>query len=60
MQRTIQKYVEDPIAEEVLKGESPEGATIEVDHESDATELKISTIRKKERKKKDPASEKPE
>jgi ATP-dependent Clp protease ATP-binding subunit ClpC len=60
LQRTIQKYVEDPIAEEVLKGESPEGATIEVDHESDATELKISTIRKKERKKKDPASEKPE
>lgn len=60
LQRTIQKYVEDPIAEEVLKGESAEGTTIEVDHETDAAELKISTIRKKERKKKDPAPEKPE
>jgi ATP-dependent Clp protease ATP-binding subunit ClpC len=60
LQRTIQKYVEDPIAEEVLKGESAEGATIEVDHEAGAAELKISTLRKKERKKKDPTPEKPE
>jgi ATP-dependent Clp protease ATP-binding subunit ClpC len=52
--RTIQKFVEDPIAEELLKAESNEGATIEVDHEKDATELKITVTKKKEpRKKKD-------
>jgi ATP-dependent Clp protease ATP-binding subunit ClpC len=38
--RTIQRFVEDPIAEELLKGEAGEGATIEVDHEKDAPELK--------------------
>ncbi len=50
--RTIQRYVEDPVAEELLKGEAGEGATIEVDYEKDATELKISVIKKKEPKKK--------
>lgn len=52
--RTIQRFVEDPIAEELLKGEAGEGATIEVDHEKDAPELKITLVKKKEpRKKKD-------
>jgi ATP-dependent Clp protease ATP-binding subunit ClpC len=52
--RTIQRFVEDPIAEELLKGEAGEGATIEVDHEKDAPELKITVQKKKEpRKKKD-------
>jgi ATP-dependent Clp protease ATP-binding subunit ClpC len=52
--RTIQRFVEDPIAEELLKGEAGEGATIEVDHEPDAPELKITVQKKKEpRKKKD-------
>lgn len=60
LQRTIQKFVEDPIAEEVLKGESTEGATIEVDHQENEPELKIFITRKKERKKKDTATEKPE
>jgi ATP-dependent Clp protease ATP-binding subunit ClpC len=50
--RTIQRYVEDPIAEELLKGEAGEGATIEVDYEKDAAELKISVVKKKEPKKK--------
>ena len=48
--RTIQRFVEDPIAEELLKGEAGEGATIEVDHEKDAPELKITVIKKKEPK----------
>ena len=60
LQRTIQKFVEDPIAEEVLKGESTEGATIEVDHLENEPELKIFISRKKERKKKDTTAEKPE
>lgn len=50
--RTIQRYVEDPIAEELLKGEAGEGATIEVDHEKDAPELTINVQKKKEPKKK--------
>lgn len=54
LSRTIQKYVEDPIAEELLKVDQNEGATIEVDHEKDAPELKINVQKKKEpRKKKD-------
>ncbi|MEI6508427.1 MAG: ATP-dependent Clp protease ATP-binding subunit [Bacteroidota bacterium] len=52
--RTIQKYVEDPVAEELLKVESNEGSIIEVEHETDASELKITVVKKKEpRKKKD-------
>ncbi|MFN4083547.1 MAG: ATP-dependent Clp protease ATP-binding subunit [Bacteroidia bacterium] len=53
--RTIQKFVEDPIAEELLKMEMGEGETVEVDYdkENKPDELKITTIKKKERKKKD-------
>ncbi|MCU0441463.1 MAG: ATP-dependent Clp protease ATP-binding subunit [Bacteroidia bacterium] len=50
--RTIQRYVEDPVAEELLKGEAGEGAVIEVGYEKDATELSISVAKKKEPKKK--------
>jgi ATP-dependent Clp protease ATP-binding subunit ClpC len=54
LNRTIQKFVEDPIAEELLKAESNEGAVIDVDYEPDAAELKITVQKKKEpRKKKD-------
>jgi ATP-dependent Clp protease ATP-binding subunit ClpC len=28
LNRAIQKYLEDPVAEEILKGEIPEGGTI--------------------------------
>jgi ATP-dependent Clp protease ATP-binding subunit ClpC len=60
--RTIQKYVEDPMAEEVLKFETGEGETLDVDYDKEANpdELKISTIKKKEKKKKDTTAEKPE
>jgi ATP-dependent Clp protease ATP-binding subunit ClpC len=60
--RTIQKYVEDPMAEEVLKFETGEGETLDVDYDKEANpdELKISTVKKKERKKKDTTAEKPE
>jgi ATP-dependent Clp protease ATP-binding subunit ClpC len=58
--RTIQKFVEDPVAEELLKAESNEGAVIEVDHEKDAAELKINVVKKKEpRKKKDTSAPTP-
>jgi len=53
--RTIQKYVEDGIAEQLLLQQTGEGETIEVDYDKVANpdELKITTIKKKERKKKD-------
>ena len=54
--RTIQKFVEDPLAEELLKMEMGEGDTLEVDFDKEANpnELKISVIGKKApRKKKD-------
>jgi ATP-dependent Clp protease ATP-binding subunit ClpC len=62
LSRTIQKYVEDPVAEELLKGEATEGTVIEIDYDKQANpgELKISTVKKKERKKKDTTTEKPE
>jgi len=62
LSRTIQKYVEDPVAEELLKGEATEGTVIEIDYDKEANpgELKISTVKKKERKKKDTSTEKPE
>ncbi len=53
--RTIQKFVEDPIAEELLKMEMGEGETVEIDYdkETQPNELKIGAVKKKERKKKD-------
>jgi ATP-dependent Clp protease ATP-binding subunit ClpC len=52
LNRAIQKYMEDPIAEEILKHELAEGEVIEVTHEKDAEELKFIVNRKKESKKK--------
>ena len=63
--RTIQKFVEDPIAEELLKLEMGEGDEIVVDYDKEANtgELKISAAgaKKPGRKKKDnPTTEKSE
>ncbi len=62
--RTIQKFVEDPIAEELLKMEMSEGDTIEIDYDKEANtgELKISSgnsgaPKKPGRKKKDTTNE---
>jgi ATP-dependent Clp protease ATP-binding subunit ClpC len=46
LHRAIQKYLEDPVAEEILKGEIEEGGTIVADHEDKAENLSIS-IKKK-------------
>jgi ATP-dependent Clp protease ATP-binding subunit ClpC len=56
LSRTIQKFVEDPIAEELLKMEMSDGDTIDIDYDKEANtgELKIGTSGKKTgRKKKD-------
>ncbi len=41
LKRAIQKYLEDPIAEEILKGEMTEGDTLMVDHDKEADEIKV-------------------
>jgi len=39
LNRAIQKYVEDPLAEEILKGELKEGDVIFVDHDGESEKL---------------------
>ncbi|PZR39844.1 MAG: Clp protease ClpC [Azospira oryzae] len=51
LNRAIQKYLEDPVAEEILKGEIEEGGTILADYES-GEELKVSIKKKKSSKEK--------
>jgi len=41
LKRAIQKYIEDPLAEEIIKHSIAEGDTIKVDHKKDSEELKI-------------------
>ena len=41
LKRAIQKYLEDPIAEEILKGELTEGDTLMVDFDKEANEIKV-------------------
>ena len=51
LKRAIQKYLEDPIAEEILKGELVEGDTMEVDFDKETNEIKIVDKNKGENKK---------
>jgi ATP-dependent Clp protease ATP-binding subunit ClpC len=41
LKRAIQKYLEDPIAEEILKGELTEGDTLMVDFDKETNEIKV-------------------
>ncbi|UEG53142.1 ATP-dependent Clp protease ATP-binding subunit [Mucilaginibacter daejeonensis] len=41
LKRAIQKYLEDPIAEEILKGELTDGDVMEVDFDKEANEIKV-------------------
>ncbi len=52
LKRAIQKYIEDPMAEEIIKGELTEGDTIELDHEAGADVLKIGIAKPPKPKKK--------
>lgn len=52
LNRAIQKYLEDHIAEEILKGDINEGDTLVADHNGKSGELDIK-IRKKRTKKKE-------
>ena len=47
LNRAIQKYLEDPVAEEILKGEVEEGGTIMADYDGKAELLTIKTKKPK-------------
>jgi ATP-dependent Clp protease ATP-binding subunit ClpC len=56
LKRAIQKHLEDPIAEEILKGELVDGDIMEVDYDKEKEEIRIigktkNAKRKKEEKK---------
>ena len=42
LQRAIQKYLEDPLAEEILKGDMPEGSEVKVELDKENGVLKVS------------------
>jgi ATP-dependent Clp protease ATP-binding subunit ClpC len=46
LNRAIQKYLEDAIAEEILKGDLSEGDVIIADYVDEATELTLSVTKK--------------
>jgi len=52
LKRAIQKYLEDPIAEEILKGEINDGDTLEIDYnkETDLIEVENKSPGKKKKK----------
>jgi ATP-dependent Clp protease ATP-binding subunit ClpC len=52
LKRAIQKYIEDPLAEEIIKAELAEGDMIEMGYEKDATSLKINVIKQQKPTKK--------
>jgi len=47
LNRAIQRYLEDPVAEEILKGELTEGDIILADHEAGSETLILKTVSKK-------------
>ncbi len=54
LKRAIQKYVEDPLAEEIIKSELTEGDIIELTHDKDSEALRIILTKpSKPRKKKE-------
>ena len=53
LNRAIQKYLEDPVAEEILKGDVQEGDTIMADWDGKAEELTIKLKKRKGKEKKE-------
>ncbi len=56
LKRAIQKFVEDPLAEEIIKTTLKEGDHIVVDHKEDAEELEIKIVKLDKETKQLPAS----
>ena len=53
LKRAIQKYLEDPMAEEIIKSNLSEGDQIEVDFDEEKKEIIVRTIKPKTKKKKE-------
>jgi ATP-dependent Clp protease ATP-binding subunit ClpC len=51
MKRAIQKFIEDPLAEEIINANLVEGDTILLDHEDGKDELKVTIKKPKATKK---------
>jgi ATP-dependent Clp protease ATP-binding subunit ClpC len=45
LKRAIQKFLEDPIAEEILKGELSDGSVLKVDYDKDKEEIVVKGIK---------------
>ena len=60
LKRAIQKYLEDPIAEEILKGELTEGDTMEVDYDKETDQIKVIDNKTKKGENKKPKEEEQE
>ncbi|WP_420388091.1 ATP-dependent Clp protease ATP-binding subunit [Roseivirga sp.] len=60
LNRAIQKYLEDQIAEEILKGDINEGDTLQADHAEGAEELTIKVKKKRKSNKKKEEEDSPE
>ncbi|TCC86918.1 ATP-dependent Clp protease ATP-binding subunit [Pedobacter frigiditerrae] len=55
LKRAIQKYLEDPIAEEILKGEIHDGDTLEIDYDKEKEEITVVNKSSKKKKKEEGA-----
>ncbi|RYF16795.1 MAG: ATP-dependent Clp protease ATP-binding subunit [Flavobacteriales bacterium] len=55
LKRAIQKYLEDPIAEEILKGDIAEGDTLEIDYDKEKEEITVLNKTGKKKKKEEGA-----
>jgi ATP-dependent Clp protease ATP-binding subunit ClpC len=53
LKRAIQKYLEDPIAEEILKGEIADGDTLEIDYDKEKEEITVVNKSNGKKKKKE-------
>jgi len=56
LKRAIQKYLEDPIAEEILKGEIHEGDTLEIDYDKENDQIVVVNKSPGKKKKKEEGS----
>jgi ATP-dependent Clp protease ATP-binding subunit ClpC len=53
LKRSIQKYLEDPIAEEILKGDINEGDTLQIDYNKETEEITVLNKSNSKKKKKE-------
>ncbi|MEJ2883314.1 ATP-dependent Clp protease ATP-binding subunit [Pedobacter sp. GR22-6] len=56
LKRAIQKYLEDPIAEEILKGEIHDGDILEIDYDKEKDEIVVENKSPGKKKKKEEGS----